>query len=284
MAKRSVQRVYPLENRPVSPLFFSLSLSLSPLWYLSPLYIPLLRFLLVITRLDRREPLQTSFPSLQYSRIHLYIYIHTKSACESRSFKSCSVTFERITFSQDPPHSFIATKRNRFEAISRVLISRWLPWERFYRDLPACIVFANETCEWNDSTNEIFFFSRRGKERASIYDSRVVGSMQSNFVCVELMVYVSFFDLSISFNLTCKRMTKIKEVSFVSSPNLAEKICRNIICNRTIFLSVVSRCAVKFYYRQWGIIECAHDTVTFGWFRGNICSLEYRCESRFEWF
>lgn len=146
MAKRSVQRVYPLENRPVSPLFFSLS----SLWYLSPLYIPLLRFLLVITRLDRREALQTSlgsFPSLQYSHIHT-----RKNACEPRSFKSCSAIFERITFSQDPPHSFIATRRNRFEAISRVLISRWLPWERFYRDLPACIVFANETCEWNDST------------------------------------------------------------------------------------------------------------------------------------
>ena len=74
-----------------------------------------------------------------------------------------------------------------------------------------------------------FFFSRRGKERASIYDSRVVGSMQSNFVCVELMVYVSFFDLSISFNLTCKRMMKIKKLS---SANLAGKIfeiCRNII-------------------------------------------------------
>lgn len=170
MAKRSVQRVYPLENRPVSPLFFSLSLSLSLLSDICRLCIyrscdsfSSLHASIVASRCKHRFRVYNT-------RVYIYIYIytHTKSACESRSFKSCSVTFERITFSQDPPHSFIATKRNRFEAISRVLISRWLPWERFYRDLPACIVFANETCEWNDSTNEIFFFFT-ARKRESIH-------------------------------------------------------------------------------------------------------------------
>lgn len=144
--------------------------------------------------------------------------------------------------------------------------------------------------EWNVwmkrfDERDFFFFTARKRESIHLrFSSR--SWLDAIEFCMRRINGLCVVFWSIDFFQSCsrKRMTKIKEVSFLSNLNLAEKICRNIICNHTIFLSAVSRCAVKFYYRQWGIIECAHDTVTFGWFRGNICSLEYRCESRFEWF
>lgn len=121
MAKRSVQRVYPLETGPFRPSFFRSLLS------------DICR-LCIYRSYDSFSSLHASIVArrckYRLDRFRVYnarvcVCAHTKECmCP---FKSCSLIFERITFSQDPPHSFIATRRNRFEAISRVLISRWLP-------------------------------------------------------------------------------------------------------------------------------------------------------------
>lgn len=115
----------------------------------------------------------------------------------------------------------------------------------------------NETIRRNNRAR--FFFSRRGKERASFMILRVVRSMRSNFMCIVrinrgLCVIFWSIDFCSREKMIVKGWWKSKQGGFVFLawrvriwPLKIFEICKNKICDRTIFLST-ARCAVKFYY------------------------------------